>query len=170
MRVAALTLVAAFAVAVAGCGGDEQTGAPAVTTTARARAPAPRRSTYAEALNGLCAKRLAALEAIGNPTSPDELKRLLPKQLVVLKRFSADSKALRARAAEAKAKKDFDRFYATYVDGQIYALKTLKTNAFDGYFRVADSALVWQRQAERTASKLGAATCAKRPFEDEVPG
>jgi hypothetical protein len=165
MRIAALSLVLLLALAVAGCGGDEQ----AVTTTP-SKPPAPKRSAYAEALNGLCAKRLASLEAIGNPTSPDELKQLLPKQLVVMKRFSADSKALEAGAAEAKAKKNFDRFYATYLDGQIYALKTLKANAFDGYFRVADSALAWQKQAEQTARRLGAVTCAKRPFEDQVPG
>jgi hypothetical protein len=164
MRIAALSLVVLLALAVAGCGGDEQ----AVSTTP-GKPPAPKRSAYAEALNGLCAKRLASLEAIGNPTSPDELKQLLPQQLVVMKRFSADSKALEAGAAEAKAKKNFDRFYATYLDGQIYALKTLKANAFDGYFRVADSALAWQKQAEQTARRLGAVTCAKRPFEDQVP-
>jgi hypothetical protein len=168
MRIAALTLLSALALAAAGCGGDEKSAAPPPTTQPAAQ-PAPKRSAYANALNGLCAKRLASLEAIGNPTSPEELKQLLPKQLVVLRRFSADSKALRAGAAETRAKKDFDRFYATYVDGQIYALKTLKTNAFDGYFRVADSALVWQKQAEKTARKLGAATCAKRPFEDQAP-
>jgi hypothetical protein len=162
MRIAALMLIAAFGLAAAGCGGDEQAAVPT-------KPPAPKRSAYAEALNGLCAKRLASLEAIGNPTSPDELKRLMPKQLVVLKHFSADSKALRAKAAEAKAKKDFDRFYGTYLDGQIYALKTLKGGSFDGYFRVADSALAWQRQAEKTAVELGAGTCAKRPFEDQAP-
>ena len=88
----------------------------------------------------------------------------------MLKRFSADSKALRASERRGRsAKKNFDRFYATYLDGQIYALKTLKANAFDGYFRVADSALVWQKQAEQTARRLGAMTCAKRPFEDQAP-
>ena len=163
MRVAALTLLAVLALVAAGCGGGEKAAAPPSTT------PTPKRSTYAQALDGLCAKRLASLEAIGNPTSPEELKELMPKQLVVIKRFSADSKALKAPAAEASAKKNFDRYYATYVDGQVYALKTLKTNAFDGYFRVADSALVWQKQAEQTARRLGAVTCAKRPFEDEAP-
>jgi hypothetical protein len=162
MRMAALTILALLAIAVAGCGGDEKAAAP--TTP-----PAPKRSAYANALDGLCAKRLAALEAIGNPTSPDELVTLMPEQLVVLKRFSADSKALRASSSEVKAKKDFDRFYATYLDGQIYALKTLRAGAFDGYFRVADSALVWQKQAEQTARRLGAQTCAKRPFEDQAP-
>ena len=163
MRIAACTLLALLALAAVGCGGHEPAAAPP------SKPPAPTRSAYASALNGLCAKRLASLEAIGNPTSPDELKRLLPKQLVVLKRFSADSKALRAGSAERKAKKNFDRFYATYLDGQIYALKTLKANAFDGYFRVADSALVWQKQAEQTARRLGAVKCAKRPFEDQAP-
>jgi len=160
MRIAAITLLGAVAVA-AGCGGDEQ----AATSTP----PAPKRSAYASALDGLCAQRLVSLEAIGNPTSPDQLVKLMPKQLVVMKKFSADSKALQASSREAKAKKDFDRFYATYLDGQIYALKTLKAGAFDGYFRVADSALAWQKQAEQTARKLGARTCAKRPFEDQAP-
>ena len=164
MRLAACALLALLALAAAGCGSDDQAAPPAP-----AKPPAVKRSSYAEALDNLCSKRLASLEAIGNPTSPDALKRLLPKQLVVLRRFSADSKALRARATEAKAKRDFDRFYATYLDGQIYALKTLKANAFDGYFRVADSALVWQKQAEQTARRLGASTCAKRPFEDQAP-
>jgi len=168
MRAAALVLLAVVALAAAGCGSDEKAASPPATSTS-AKPAAPKRTAYAEALNTLCAKRLVSLEAIGNPTSPDELKHLLPKQLVVLKRFSTKSKALRAGAAEAKAKKDFDRFYATYLDGQIYALKTLKDNAFDGYFRVADSALVWQKQAERTARRLGAVTCAKRPFEDQAP-
>ena len=164
MRIAALTLVAAVvALAAAGCGGAEDAAAPAEPAV-------PKRSAYAQALNDLCAKRLASLEEIGNPTSPEELERLMPKQLVVLKRFSARSRALRAAAEEAKAKKDFDRFYATYVDGQIYALKTLRAGAYDGYFRVADSALAWQREAERTARRLGAGTCAKRPFEDQPPG
>jgi len=162
VRIASLTLLAVVAIAVSGCGSDDKAVAPATQ-------PAPKRSAYAEALNTLCAKRLVSLEAIGNPTSPDELKQLLPKQLVVMKRFSADSKALHAAATEAKAKRNFDRYYATYVDGQVYALKTLKTNAFDGYFRVADSALVWQKQAEQTARRLGAVTCAKRPFEDQAP-
>ena len=90
MRVAALTFVAVLAIAAAGCGG-RRGGRGAPTTP-----PTPKLSAYANALEGLCARRLAALEAIGNPTSPDELEKLLPKQLVVLKRFSADSKALRA--------------------------------------------------------------------------
>ena len=94
----------------------------------------------------------------------------MPKQLVVLRRFSADSKALRPAAAEAKAKKDYDRYSATYLDGQIYALKTLRAGAFDGYFRVADSALAWQKQAEQTAQEPRRRhPCTKRPFEDQAP-
>ena len=125
---------------------------------------AAQRSAYASALASLCLKRLASLEAIGNPRSPDELTRLLPKQLTVMKRFSAQSRALRAPAAQAKAKKDFDRFYATYLDGQIYALKTLKTKSYNGYFTVVSSALMWQTQAEKTARRIGAVECARRPF------
>ena len=171
-------LIAAAACAVAfllaGCGGSTSESAATTAAVTSTRAPSSsaataNRTAYASALASLCLKRLASLEAIGNPRSPDELTRLLPKQLTVMKRFSAQSKALQPSPGQAKVKKDFDRFYATYLDGQIYALKTLKANAFDGYFRVADSALVWQKQAEQTARKLGAATCAKRPFEDQAP-
>ena len=156
-----------LALAAAGCGSDE----PGRASGTGRRTPADaKRSAYAEALDGLCAKRLASLEAIGNPTSPDELTQLLPKQLVVLKRFSRGFEGAPAVVRpEAKAKRNFDRFYATYLDGQIYALKTLKAGAFDGYFRVADSALAWQKQAEQTARRLGAHDCAKRPFEDQAP-
>ena len=136
---------------------------PAQTT------PLPPNGATARALAALCVRRRASLEAIGNPTSPDELTQLLPRQIVVLKRFSQQSKKLQPSSGQVRAKRNFDRFYATYLDGQIYALKTLRAGAFDGYFRVADSSLAWQRQAEKTAVAIGARECAKRPFEDQPP-
>jgi hypothetical protein len=166
-----LIAVAACAVAflLAGCGGSSPESAAttsAATTTRTPSSPSATatRTAYASALASLCLKRLASLEAIGNPHSPDELTRLLPRQLTVMRRFSTQSKALRAPAAQAKAKKDFDRFYATYLDGQIYALKTLRTKSYNGYFTVVSSALMWQTQAEKTARRIGAVECARRPF------
>ncbi len=157
---------------LAGCGGSgSSTAKPApptttdATTTPVRSVPVPR-SAYARALGALCARRRSSLEAIGNPASPQELKSLLPKQLVVLKRFSVQSKKLTAPTGDAKAKKDFDRFYATYLDGQIYALKTLRSRSYDGYFTVVNSALIWQKQAELTARKVGAVECLRRPFEN----
>jgi hypothetical protein len=155
-----------------GCGGSGSSAseaAPPATTDARAPAAEtipPQRSAYAQALGALCARRLSSLEAIGNPSSPEELTSLLPKQLVVLKRFSAQSRKLDAPARQARAKRDFDRYYATYLDGQVYALKTLKSHAYDGYFTVVNSALIWQKQAEQTARKIGAVECVRRPFEN----
>jgi hypothetical protein len=166
----ATALACLAAVLLVGCGGSGSSSAapaPPATTDARTtpvqRAPVAR-SSYAKALGALCARRRSSLEAIGNPSSPKELTSLLPKQLVVLKRFSVQSKKLQAPAGEAKAKKDFDRFYATYLDGQIYALKTLRSHSYDGYFTVVNSALIWQKQAEVTAGKIGAGECLRRPF------
>jgi hypothetical protein len=170
VRIVVVTVLSsAVAGLLVGCGGS---GSP----TSQAATPEPQkpaaetvpsqRSAYAQALGALCARRLSSLEAIGNPSSPEELTSLLPKQLVVLRRFSAQSRKLDAPARQATAKRDFDRYYATYLDGQIYALKTLRSHAYDGYFTVADSALIWQKQAERTARKIGAVECVRRPFEN----
>ena len=168
MRILLSLLLAALVCSLAGCGGagePSSSGATTASATTTPAAPTVRRSAYAAALGGLCARRRSSLESIGNPTSPQDLEKLLPKQIAVMKQFSARTKALKASAREAKAKRDFDRFYATYLDGQIYALKTLKAKAYDGYYTVVDSALAWQKQAEKTAVAIGAAECARRPFD-----
>ncbi len=127
---------------------------------------APRRSAYADALGALCADQLSSLEAIGTATTPAELVKLLPKQLVAMKTLATSAKRLQASAEETTAKKNFDRFYATYVDGQVYALSVLKRKDYDTYFRVVESALVRQNAAEQAAVKIGADECTKHPFAD----
>jgi hypothetical protein len=83
-----------------------------------------------------------------------------------MKRLATSAKGLHATAAEMTAKKDFDRFYATYVDGQVYALSVLKRRDYDTYFHVVESALIRQSAAEQAAARIGADECAEHPFAD----
>jgi hypothetical protein len=151
MRRAGITIALVLLVTAApGCGADG----------------APKRSAYADALGTLCSDQLSSLEAIGNPTTPAELLKLLPKQLVAMKRLATAAKSLQPSAGEVAAKKDFDRFYAMYVDGQVYALSVLERRDYDTYFHVVESALMRQSAAEQAAVKVGADECAKHPFAD----
>ena len=99
-------------------------------------------------------------------TTPAELVNVLPKQLVAMKALETAAKKLQAPTNEMAAKTDFDRFYAAYVDGQVYALGVVKRKDYDGYFRVVESALNRQQAAERAAVEIGAVECARHPFED----
>lgn len=155
----ATAATASLCLLLAGCGSSGASNALA-TTSAK---PAPVRTAYAESLAKLCTARRRALEKVGQATSPDLLVVKLPRQNAVLGGFLDKVRALEPPPAQKKAAADFARFYATYLDGQIYAVKAVKASAYDGYFQVVDSSLYWQKQAEKVALRLRAPECAVRP-------
>ena len=157
MRVGLAIVAAVAALVASGCGGGD------TSSIASAAKPKPPRSPYVEALAALCTRRLQMLEKIGGAEAPDQLVVKLPRQNAALSKFLDGVRALKPSASEKKASANYTRFFATYLDGQVYALRVIRSGSFDGYFTVVESALYWQKQAERVALRLGATECARRP-------
>lgn len=173
VRPAALLSVLLAAAALAGCGGSEGTAdAPPEQPPELTLPPQPAtvsvsaKTPYTRALEQLCIRTLREHEQVGRATSPEQLKKTLPRTAAIDRRFLRDLAALKPKPAPAERRRAgrLVYLYAAASDIQDTALVHLTADNPNGFFQYMEQSLAARRQAEQVARQIGAPACAVRPF------
>ena len=173
MRPAALLSALLAAAALAGCGGSEGSAdappeqPPELTLPPRpATVSVSAKTPYTRALEQLCIRALREHEQVGRATSPEQLKKTLPRTAGIDRRFLRDLAALKPKPAPAERRRAGRLVYlfAAASDIQDTALVHLTADNPNGFFQYMEQSLAARRQAEQVARQIGAPACAVRPF------
>jgi hypothetical protein len=120
---------------------------------------------YAKQLSSACTDMRKQIEALGKP-GDTPIAKIYPGTVKIGHAFVRKIRLLEPPAAEkANARKMVQQF-GYYFDGLAigYAVLT-KRGSQGGFIQTVSAAVANQRLAERYATRLGAAACARNPFE-----
>jgi hypothetical protein len=149
-RVLAVAMLALVALTAAACGGGGHETAS---------------QAYAKQLSSACTDMRKQIEALGKP-GDTPISKIYPGTVKIGHAFVKKIRLLEAPAADKTNARKMVQQFGYYFDGLAigYAVLT-KRKSQGGFIQTVSAAVANQRLAERYATRLGAAACAREPFE-----
>jgi hypothetical protein len=149
-RLLGLAILALVALTAAACGGGGHETAS---------------QAYAKQLSSACTDMRKQIEALGKP-GDTPIGKIYPGTVKIGHAFVRKIRLLEAPAGEKASARKMVQQFGYYFDGLAigYAVLT-KRGSQGGFIQTVSAAVANQRLAEGYATRLGAAACAREPFE-----